>query len=113
YRSRWMRELKQRVRCSSCGERAPLNFVHLRPAEREFGIAGAENNREIDDIKAELRKCEVWCDECMNDIVYSEMFKQGLTRSKSSIPWDTLFASVDEAVQRLATPKQTTNTYER
>lgn len=105
YRSRWMLELKQRTCCSSCGSRSSLNFVHLRPSEKDFQIAGAENNRTIEDIKEELRKCEVWCDDCMHDFVHSEFYKRGFMRSTSSVPWDDLFASVDEVVQRLATPK--------
>lgn len=102
YRSRWMRELKRHVRCSSCGSTDRTNFVHLRPDEKAFQISGAENSRTIDEIKVELRKCEVWCDDCMHDYVHSEMYRLGLIRSTSSIDWDALYALVDAEVQPIA-----------
>lgn len=108
YRKRWLWELRQHIACSSCGSTEHLNFVHLDPSTKQFTISGAENNRTVAQIKVELRKCDVFCRECMTDIVHSELYKQGRARSTPKVRWDELFAKVDAVVEPLGRPKQTT-----
>src|SRR5690606_25066789 len=96
------------TRCSHCGERSTLCYVHLNPDTKSFTISGAENNRTVDEIKVELRKCDVLCRDCMTDVVHSDLYKQGLARSTPVTDWDALFATVDAVVVPLAKPKKDT-----
>lgn len=108
YRKRWMHELKTKLACSHCGSTSHLTFLHLNPAEKAFTLSGAENNKTIEQIKAELRKCEVLCRDCMTDVVHSQMYKQGMVRSEPIVRWEAIFREVDAVVEPLGRPKRTT-----
>jgi 5-methylcytosine-specific restriction endonuclease McrA len=54
-------------RCVKCGENDPvvLEFDHLRPAEKSFGIARAiSNGMKWSTILEEIKKCQILCANC-------------------------------------------------
>lgn len=58
-------------RCSGCGLREPieaLEFHHLDPATKEFGISTDGIARRWDKIEAELAKCVLLCANCHREV---------------------------------------------
>ena len=54
-------------KCIRCGYKLPegIDFHHLDPSIKEFGIAQAQNRCKFDDtLKAELQKCAPLCKNC-------------------------------------------------
>lgn len=63
----WMRELKQTLKCSTCGEDHPacLQFHHKDPTQKEMSLAAAlRSGWGLDKIRSEIRKCTVLCANC-------------------------------------------------
>ena len=57
--------------CSICGYnkcQAALEFHHLDPNEKEFGLAESGLTRSFDKIKIELDKCILVCANCHREI---------------------------------------------
>ena len=66
-------------KCERCGynkcNRA-LEFHHLDPTQKDFGIS-KHINRNINDLKAEVDKCILLCSNCHAE-VHQELYEQGL-----------------------------------
>lgn len=57
--------------CSRCGyDRCPdaLEFHHLDPAEKDFGVGTSGHCRSWERVKAELDKCIMVCSNCHREI---------------------------------------------
>lgn len=74
-RRKWYDEYKQTLKCSKCGENhlACLEFHHINPKEKNFGIAEAlrQLNLGKEDILKEINKCEVLCSNCHKKLHYN------------------------------------------
>jgi len=58
-------------RCRLCGYdrcAAALEFHHLDPAAKEFGVAQNGMGRSIDRLRAEVRKCVLLCSNCHAEV---------------------------------------------
>jgi hypothetical protein len=58
-------------RCALCGYdrcQAALEFHHLDPASKSFGIAGKGFTRSIDELRAEASKCVLLCANCHAEV---------------------------------------------
>jgi len=73
-RRKWFNEYKQTLKCSQCDENHPacLEFHHIDPKEKDFGIAEAlrQLNLGKDEILKEIDKCEVLCSNCHKKLHY-------------------------------------------
>lgn len=61
-------------KCERCGYDkciAALDFHHLDPKEKDFGIADKGNTRAFDKIKIELDKCIMLCANCHREEHYA------------------------------------------
>ncbi len=61
------KELKAKLSCNHCPEDHPacLDFHHLDPSKKEFGISGnSVRDFSWDRILKEIAKCEVLCSNC-------------------------------------------------
>lgn len=63
-------------RCGYCKCNRALEFHHLDPTMKDFGIS-KHINRNIDDLKAEVDKCILLCSNCHAE-VHQELYEQGL-----------------------------------
>ena len=82
--TRKRRELKQRSieykggQCFRCGYKncnGALQFHHLDPEQKDFGIATKGTTRSWEKIKAELDKCVLVCSNCHAEIHEEEYLK--------------------------------------
>jgi 5-methylcytosine-specific restriction endonuclease McrA len=58
-------------KCSICGYSkciAALEFHHLNPLEKDFGISASGETRSWEKVKAELDKCIIVCSNCHREI---------------------------------------------
>ena len=63
----WFKEFKETLNCSNCGENHPscLEFHHLDPLKKEFGISDAVGSlMSKESIIEEIEKCIVLCSNC-------------------------------------------------
>jgi 5-methylcytosine-specific restriction endonuclease McrA len=51
-------------RCGYCKSHRALEFHHLNPAEKDFGIGDKGHTRSFEKIKVELDKCIMLCANC-------------------------------------------------
>jgi transposase len=81
--ARWRRRMKKRLvaelggRCSICGYSryiGALEFHHLDPSEKEFGLSDRGMTRSMERLRAEVRKCILLCANCHAEV------EGGLTR---------------------------------
>ena len=66
-------------KCEICGyNKCPdaLEFHHVNPEEKEFGIGQKGYTRSFDDVKKELDKCLLVCSNCHREIHYKSRSKQ-------------------------------------
>jgi hypothetical protein len=79
-RRNWIIEIKQQLKCNKCEENhiACLDFHHLKPSEKKFGIAKAINQLSIEknEILKEIEKCIVLCSNCHKKFHYLEKTEQ-------------------------------------
>jgi predicted transcriptional regulator len=69
-------------KCARCGYdrcQAALQFHHLDPASKSFGIAGKGFTRSIDELRAEASKCILLCANCHAEV------EAGLVRLKDAV----------------------------
>ena len=75
--SSWRRALKQKAvdykggKCLTCGYdrcNSALDFHHLDPNEKDFGIASNGKTRSWDKVKSELDKCVLLCRNCHAEV---------------------------------------------
>ena len=66
YDRRWYREVKERLKCAACGcaDKDSLHFHHRNREEKLFDISNEIGRRPLDEIKDEMRKCDVLCGPC-------------------------------------------------
>jgi hypothetical protein len=58
-------------RCLLCGYHrcaAALQFHHLEPTEKRFGVAQRGHARSIERVRAEARKCVLLCSNCHAEV---------------------------------------------
>ena len=68
-------------KCSRCGYNKcmrALEFHHLNPTEKDFGIS-YQLNRSVPKLKEEADKCILLCSNCHAE-VHQELFDQGYTQ---------------------------------
>lgn len=61
--------------CERCGYNkcvTALEFHHLDPSEKDFGISAAGATRSFERIKVELDKCIMVCSNCHKEIHFNE-----------------------------------------
>lgn len=79
-RRNWIVEIKQQLECIKCGENhiSCLDFHHVDPTKKEFGIANAINKLNIEkkEILKEIEKCIVLCSNCHKKFHYLEKTEQ-------------------------------------
>lgn len=85
----WCRDAKKRLvveavgRCRLCGyDRCPaaLEFHHLEPAEKSFGLSVRGITRSLAALRAEARKCVLLCSNCHAEVEAGVVaLKQGAT----------------------------------
>ena len=77
---KWRLRQKQRAidykggKCSACGyNKCPdaLDFHHLDPTEKEFGLASSGITRAWERVKKELDKCILLCANCHRELHYT------------------------------------------
>ena len=64
--------------CTDCGISYPphiLDFDHLK--DKKFGIARAHRSHGLDEIKAEIEKCEIVCSNCHRARTWERQYKDG------------------------------------
>lgn len=64
--------------CSICGYNkcdAALEFHHLDPSEKDFGISAKGHTKSFDKIKVELDKCILVCSNCHQEIHHPDKTK--------------------------------------
>ena len=61
---KWFFELKKNLKCEKCGFSHPaaLDFHHIDPSQKDFGISLNRNNKEK--VLEEIKKCKVLCSNC-------------------------------------------------
>lgn len=60
--------------CADCGIKYPhyvMDFDHLDPKQKEFGVASMINCGSLDLIRKEIAKCEVVCSNCHRERTHS------------------------------------------
>lgn len=73
-------------KCERCGynkSMRALEFHHLDPSEKDFGIS-KQINRNIDDLKKEVDKCILLCSNCHAEI-HEELYNKGFSQFNSDI----------------------------
>lgn len=67
---KWLDELKRP--CIKCGEDRPylIQFHHIDPSKKEFGVAGAGLGHSKEKIKLEVDKCVCMCANCHTEFHY-------------------------------------------
>ena len=71
----WLIEYKKNCKCAECGinDHRVLEFHHLDKKEKEFAISWAHDNKSIDKIEKEIKKCIVLCANCHRLLHWEEM----------------------------------------
>lgn len=71
-------------KCEICGYdkyQGALEFHHLNPEEKDFGIAAKGYTRSFEKVKEEIEKCILVCSNCHKEIhagiIDLESFKKG------------------------------------
>lgn len=66
----WVREYKEHNPCVSCGEGNPalLTFHHRREKDKIDTIAHMVTTRSLRTLVAEVRKCDVMCEQCHSEL---------------------------------------------
>ena len=73
-------------KCERCGynkSMRALEFHHLDPSEKDFGIS-KQINRNIDDLKKEVDKCILLCSNCHAEI-HEELYNKGFSQFNPDI----------------------------
>lgn len=77
----YIRKAKQGKKCAVCKEDYPhwvLEFDHLPQYEKKFTIGGnSARNKPIEEIQAEMDKCEIVCANCHRNRTYWRQLKNG------------------------------------
>ena len=68
-KSQKLNEYKNNCSCKKCGESRNhlLDFHHIDPTKKKFGVASGPHNHSWKDIKNEIKKCIVLCSNCHRD----------------------------------------------
>jgi hypothetical protein len=71
----WLNKIKSTLKCEQCGENhiATLDFHHVNPNEKEFGVARSGFSKEK--ILKEIEKCIVLCSNCHRKLHWEEKNK--------------------------------------
>lgn len=75
-------------RCVLCGydrSLCALQFHHLDPAQKSFGIAQRGNTRSIDDVRREVAKCVLLCSNCHAEVEGGDASLSDLTARLSRV----------------------------
>jgi hypothetical protein len=76
----WFNQIKQTVECAKCGENhiSCLDFHHIDPSKKEFGIANSINSLSLskEKILEEIEKCIILCSNCHKKFHYLERTEQ-------------------------------------
>lgn len=72
---KWFLEIKSTLKCVKCGENhlAVLDFHHLNPNEKEFGISKFFHTPK-EKILNEMKKCIVLCSNCHRKLHWEEKY---------------------------------------
>lgn len=73
-------------KCERCGynkSMRALEFHHLDPSEKDFGIS-KQINRNINDLKKEVDKCILLCSNCHAEI-HEELYNEGFSQFNPDI----------------------------
>ena len=73
-------------KCSRCGynkSMRALEFHHLDPAQKDFGIS-KQLNRNLEDLRSEIKKCVLLCSNCHAE-VHDELYAQGFSQFNPDI----------------------------
>lgn len=72
----WVLSLKESGECKKCGfntHLAALDFHHLEPSKKEFGVSSrAYSTKDRESIKNEIKKCIILCANCHRIFHYRE-----------------------------------------
>lgn len=81
-----IQEVKSSTPCADCRERYPywiMEFDHL--SNKKFNIsAHSSHSASIDNIKAEIAKCQIVCSNCHKNRTFTRLIKSG-----GDVAWDT------------------------
>ena len=75
---RYVQDQKQNSACADCGEDYPywmMQFDHL--SDKEFTIGNYAHHKTLDQVKAEVAKCEVVCANCHANRTYLRKLSTG------------------------------------
>lgn len=72
-KQKFIRKIKQRVGCQECGKEGPIRKLHFHHVDKESKVNKVSNMvREgvytLDDIKNEIKKCQIVCQKCHYNI---------------------------------------------
>ena len=70
----YINDFKSNHPCTKCGESRIwlLDFHHIDPSIKEYGVSTLKGNGQIQKIKEEIEKCIVLCSNCHRDFHYQE-----------------------------------------
>ncbi len=75
-RRKWYGELKETLKCETCGENHPatLDFHHINSQTKDFGVAAGLTRLNLSKAKIleEISKCVVLCSNCHRKLHYNE-----------------------------------------
>jgi hypothetical protein len=77
----WFREYKKKLACIICGENHPatLDFHHRNPKYKEGNLAAVmSHNLSLENIIAEIEKCDVLCSNCHRKLHYELKERENL-----------------------------------
>lgn len=82
----WLTRVKQSAGCSVCGHDDPkaLEFHHVNPCEKRFGISGGSVARRRESVYAEMQKCVLVCSNCHRAIHHRDLDVSDIPRFD---PW--------------------------
>lgn len=63
---KWLIDIKKELKCEKCGFNHPaaLDFHHIDPKTKSFGLGGRISERHREEILLEIDKCIVLCANC-------------------------------------------------
>jgi hypothetical protein len=73
----WLVDYKKNCRCNKCGvnDFRVLEFHHLDKQEKEFSLSWAHDNKGIEHMKEEMKKCIILCANCHRILHWEELNK--------------------------------------